>query len=719
MSKKLIILGIVLSVCAGFLFAETINVPSNYLTIQSAIDSSIAGDTVLVSDGHYYETLSIVGKSITILSENGPDDTFIDGYGGDTNIVILVYGGIFGSEINITVSGFTIMNSTYGIFSGFANGISNCFIKNCIFKDNTRGIYAYGRDKWDIKNSLFFNNGIGYRNTYYAKDCIISNCTFDNTIDIEFRPEYSPTVELSVYNSIFIGQTKGYHPNSVKMHYCNYDSAKADDKVIDIEGNIFVDPLFVNAASYNFSLQPLSPCIDAGDPDFPNDPDGTCADMGAYYFHQVNVSMPDMEIFRKDTIIIPIEMKLPEDYSYSSVRLEINGGLNEFVFIGLSPDMGQVVEAGWTFYHNETDTSLLIVGAGANSITTDGDLIYLELYVPETVPDTTTIVISDIKIDEKIDPVLLLSGNLTVYNPAYGDVSRNGEITPYDASLILKYCVDLISLDSRQQLNADVSLDSTISALDASLVLQYNIGIIDSLPYSDPEQLNCSGVITMEDADIIPGDTVFIPVYINNGGNILSCEGKLSYDISKLEFIDVKWTSDPDNVVYALNQSDNSVSFSIASSYPDGQECEFLTLKFRVNPGFSEESTILSIDQLRLNEGEIQENVASITLTKTITNTSNLGVPMEFELNQNYPNPFNPTTRLQYGLPEASDVDLVIFNITGRKIKEWSVSNQHAGWHEVIWDGTDMSGNIVSTGVYIYSLRAGGFVDTKKMVFMK
>jgi hypothetical protein len=94
-------------------------------------------------------------------------------------------------------------------------------------------------------------------------------------------------------------------------------------------------------------------------------------------------------------------------------------------------------------------------------------------------------------------------------------------------------------------------------------------------------------------------------------------------------------------------------------------------------------------------------------------------IPQTSSLGQNYPNPFNPTTTLQYGLPEQSDITLNIFDISGRKIKQWNISSQQPGWHEVIWDGTDMYGSTVSTGVYIYSLQAGDFVDTKKMVFMK
>jgi len=118
----------------------------------------------------------------------------------------------------------------------------------------------------------------------------------------------------------------------------------------------------------------------------------------------------------------------------------------------------------------------------------------------------------------------------------------------------------------------------------------------------------------------------------------------------------------------------------------------------------------------------LDDSIAVDKISRTgeiLVGVKDITTPADFTLSQNYPNPFNPTTRLQYGLPEVTDVNLMIFDITGRKIKEWSISNQQAGWHEVIWDGTDQSGSLVSTGVYIYCLQAGNFVDTKKMVFMK
>ena len=94
-------------------------------------------------------------------------------------------------------------------------------------------------------------------------------------------------------------------------------------------------------------------------------------------------------------------------------------------------------------------------------------------------------------------------------------------------------------------------------------------------------------------------------------------------------------------------------------------------------------------------------------------------IPDDFCLSQNYPNPFNPTTTLLYGLPEDTDVHLTIFSIMGRKVKNWEIAGQEAGWHKLIWDGSDMHGNTVSTGVYIYTMKAGNFIDTRKMVFMK
>lgn len=91
----------------------------------------------------------------------------------------------------------------------------------------------------------------------------------------------------------------------------------------------------------------------------------------------------------------------------------------------------------------------------------------------------------------------------------------------------------------------------------------------------------------------------------------------------------------------------------------------------------------------------------------------------EFLLFPNYPNPFNPETTIIYELPRASAVKLEILNVIGQKIVTLVHSNQPAGSYSVRWQGKDASGQPVSSGVYLYQLQAGQFVDAKKMLFLR
>lgn len=100
------------------------------------------------------------------------------------------------------------------------------------------------------------------------------------------------------------------------------------------------------------------------------------------------------------------------------------------------------------------------------------------------------------------------------------------------------------------------------------------------------------------------------------------------------------------------------------------------------------------------------------------------GVPVEFVLLQNYPNPFNPATQITYGLPEQSRVSLVIYNSIGQEVVRLVDEARPAGYHSVTWNGTNVSGAQVASGVYIYKLEATianqrSFVKTRKLLFLK
>jgi len=92
----------------------------------------------------------------------------------------------------------------------------------------------------------------------------------------------------------------------------------------------------------------------------------------------------------------------------------------------------------------------------------------------------------------------------------------------------------------------------------------------------------------------------------------------------------------------------------------------------------------------------------------------NLQTPTDFELSQNYPNPFNSSTTIQYSIKERSSVELVLYDILGSQVKVLLKENQDAGNYKVNFDA-----NNLASGLYLYRIQAGSFIDTKKMILLK
>jgi hypothetical protein len=90
------------------------------------------------------------------------------------------------------------------------------------------------------------------------------------------------------------------------------------------------------------------------------------------------------------------------------------------------------------------------------------------------------------------------------------------------------------------------------------------------------------------------------------------------------------------------------------------------------------------------------------------------GLPRVFSLSQNYPNPFNPTTFITYGLPRASHVQLAVYNLLGQEVVRLDEGERAAGYHNLVFDGKSLA-----SGVYLYRIQAGTFVQTRKLILMK
>ena len=107
--------------------------------------------------------------------------------------------------------------------------------------------------------------------------------------------------------------------------------------------------------------------------------------------------------------------------------------------------------------------------------------------------------------------------------------------------------------------------------------------------------------------------------------------------------------------------------------------------------------------------GETDEQVSIIDET----------LPITYNLYNAYPNPFNPVTTLHYNLPEGSYVDIIVYDILGKVVNNLVDGNQSSGYKSVQWNATNNAGQPVSAGLYLYTIQAGDFRQTKKMVLLK
>ncbi|MDP6684615.1 MAG: FlgD immunoglobulin-like domain containing protein [Candidatus Marinimicrobia bacterium] len=85
----------------------------------------------------------------------------------------------------------------------------------------------------------------------------------------------------------------------------------------------------------------------------------------------------------------------------------------------------------------------------------------------------------------------------------------------------------------------------------------------------------------------------------------------------------------------------------------------------------------------------------------------------------NYPNPFNPLTHIGFGLPETSEVQVLIYDLNGRLIRTLVNTTMEAGYKRILWDGKNNARQTVSAGMYISVMRAGDFTDSRKMIMLK
>ena len=112
-------------------------------------------------------------------------------------------------------------------------------------------------------------------------------------------------------------------------------------------------------------------------------------------------------------------------------------------------------------------------------------------------------------------------------------------------------------------------------------------------------------------------------------------------------------------------------------------------------------------------------DIASMFENLELDNDNDVQSPSSFKLYSNYPNPFNPVTSLSYDLPEDSFVSITIYDMLGNEINQLVNKVQNSGYKSIQWNATNNQGQPVSAGVYLYTIEAGEYTQTKKMILLK
>ena len=144
------------------------------------------------------------------------------------------------------------------------------------------------------------------------------------------------------------------------------------------------------------------------------------------------------------------------------------------------------------------------------------------------------------------------------------------------------------------------------------------------------------------------------------------------------------------------------------SYFPPGTT---INLRFRFVSDNEEVAEGVYIDDVKIHRQDVEVPLTIPEPREKITTTT--------QLFQNYPNPFNPLTIINYQLTIDNLVTLKVYDILGREVKTLVNERKPAGSYTVIWDGRDENGQPVSSGVYLYRLKSGNFVQTRKMVLLR
>lgn len=329
--------------------------------------------------------------------------------------------------------------------------------------------------------------------------------------------------------------------------------------------------------------------------------------------------------------------------------------------------------------------------------------------------------------------------DITVENQSscqLGDVNMDSDITPADA-----LCAFLIYMNNGTPPPGECSNGCALEVADVNcakngitpgdalyIFLAYFAGDVPPLncdPTSVTDETTfsknlCLSIVQKESGT--PENMLF-GLVLNNAAGLKSFGVDIGFPDELLEFAEVKPTLLTECWQAFSGKMNDAGVVRIGGFHDEAIEnqesVEIAEIKFKIRESASGSGELWQFNLCDdVTNAKIEPCQFEITTTD-VRQIKNAAVPDKYSLEQNYPNPFNMETEIVYQLPEAGFVELSIYNSLGQKIRTLVSQHQSAGRYIVDWNGVDDNGGIVSSGVYLYKMKANNFLASSKLILMK
>ena len=659
-------------------------------SIQTAIDWASSGVVITVHPGIYEENIIFDNKDITVESLEGPQNTIIQGVTGPDASSVVIFLGDFCD--GAWLKGFTLKGGVGYEFGDdivhYGGGIycSNASptLENLLITDNTThrggGLACYDCSSPTLLNVTITNNhatNSGNNGCGGAIHCevnshpvLLNTILFDNTSDFQSEEIYFDD---------------GGAPCSITIDYSDVKGGQ-EGIVTNNNGNVFwgnsnidADPLFTDPANGVYSLQwneqHISPCIDSGEPTI-IDPDETPSDMGAFRAvdHDFHLTTAEVDRYRYRSFPVIDRDYMLQGFETTYICAPVETQTNYFYIFDQDENYQEWdgIYQTWSGYQLETLDS--VKGYKLRTIS--------NVEIPT----------SGITLPENTQVDLVAGRNWVGYfvKESMGIQDAFQDIWDHILSVSGE---DWAWLSPGIPSSRCVLIYGKMYIVHVDEACSFVYG--DGTPVPPEEREMTEGFYYVETPEYSPinieslDDPTVLEVGIFLDGECIGATQVEEFPLQILAF-PAEGGSGSGDITFEF--------YCEGRSYKPAQNYKVL----------NKETGQYVNSKIELNPYEF----TTICFGNPVT-------PAKFTLSGNYPNPFNPTTTISYSIPTDGNVELIVYNIRGQKVKTLISGTQPTGVYNITWNGKDENSRSVSSSVYFYKLRSSGKTAVKKMLLLK